>query len=164
MLIRYITSQDWTDIMSIQDECYHAFVPESLSVMQSKWLVSPRSCFVVELENSLVGYCLSHPWDKYNPPALEQKITQKPINPNTLYIHDMALKEETQGMGLGKALLKSCSDFAMEQSLSSISLIAVQNAAHFWKKQGFQEIQVNKDLTPYGLNSKLMGLQLNKTF
>ncbi|MGL5361073.1 MAG: GNAT family N-acetyltransferase, partial [Shewanella sp.] len=70
MLLRAITPQDWDAILTIQAECYSQLDPEPLHVLQSKWQVSPSSCFVFELKNAVVGYCLAHPWVVNVPPAL----------------------------------------------------------------------------------------------
>ncbi|HAY93281.1 MAG TPA: N-acetyltransferase, partial [Shewanella sp.] len=50
MLLRAITPEDWDAILAIQDECYSQLDPEPLHVLQSKWQVSPQSCFVFEVD------------------------------------------------------------------------------------------------------------------
>ncbi|BDM63445.1 hypothetical protein NFHSH190041_08970 [Shewanella sp. NFH-SH190041] len=105
MLIRAVEHRDWPAIMAIQEACYHAFDPEPLSVMQSKWHLSPSTCFISEYHHRVVGYCLAHPW-RGAPPALNQQLPTQISQPDTLYLHDMALAPQAQGLGAGQAMLK----------------------------------------------------------
>lgn len=160
MLLRNITSADWSAIMAIQAECYHAFEPESQAVMKSKWQMSPNCCFAVELKGKLLGYCLAHPWNSAFPPSLNQLLKQLPESVNTLYIHDIALSYDIQGQGAGKALLMRCKQYAQENQLASLSLVAVQNANDFWLKQGFNPIETVKCLASYGHGASFMKLAI----
>ncbi|MDR8524910.1 GNAT family N-acetyltransferase [Shewanella fidelis] len=155
MNLRPITHADWPQILDIQLECYPQIEPESLEVLQSKWQASPDSCFVIELDNNIIGYCLAHPWLLDNPPSLEQQLSQIE-QANTLYLHDIALSAKAQGKGAGKQALANLINFANSNHFANISLVAVQGAHHYWGKQGFITKAISKDLSAYPADARYM--------
>lgn len=155
MNLRPITHSDWPHILDIQLECYPQIEPESLAVLQSKWQASPDSCFVIELDNNIIGYCLAHPWLLDNPPSLEQQLYQIE-QANTLYLHDIALSTKAQGKGAGKQALAKLINFANNNHFANISLVAVQGAHNYWGKQGFITKAISKDLSAYPADARYM--------
>lgn len=160
MLLRAITPTDWDAILEIQAECYSQLEPEPLTVLQSKWQVSPRSCFVFELNGTVVGYCLAHPWVTHTPPALYQVITNLP-NANTLYLHDIAISATAQGTGAGARALTYLIELAKTLGLDSLSLVAVQGADSYWRKQGFKMHTIDKSLASYTADAMYMIYSIN---
>ena len=159
MHLRNIDSGDWASILLIQEECYPEIAPESLSVLQSKWQLSPRSCFVIEADKLVVGYCLAHPWTLGSPPSLEQVVS--PVKQaDTLYLHDIALSADAQGKGAGRAVFEKLVTLARQLSFNSISLVAVQGASSYWKKQGFVLQSIDKSLETYTADACYMVLKL----
>ena len=148
MKLRQIETSDWPSILEIQLECYPQIEPESLAVLQSKWLASPQSCFSLELNQQVVGYCLAHPWIINNPPTLEQELDSITAS-DTLYLHDIALSAKAQGKGAGRLVLDRLKQFAVQDKYSSISLVAVQGADRYWQQQGFTVQKIDKDLSDY---------------
>jgi len=160
MKLRSIAASDWQSILTIQDECYAGILPESLEVLQHKWQVSPMSCFVIESEAQVVGYCLAHPWRIGLPPALDSMLDNVGIA-DTLYLHDIALSVRTQGKGAGKMAFNKLIQVAAQMSLPSISLVAVQGAKSYWQKQGFIQRQITKSLASYTDDACYMVLDLS---
>lgn len=148
MKLRSIEASDWPSILEIQLECYPQIEPESLAVLQSKWLASPQSCFSLELNQQVVGYCLAHPWIINNPPTLEQELESNTAS-DTLYLHDIALSAKAQGKGAGRLILEQLMQFAQSHEFSTISLVAVQGADRYWQQQGFTVQKIDKDLSGY---------------
>lgn len=160
MLLRAITPQDWDAILNIQDECYSQLDPEPLHVLQSKWRVSPQSCFVFEVDEAVVGYCLAHPWAVNMPPALYQPITHLP-KADTLYLHDIAISAKAQGLGAGTKALTRLIQLADRLNLNSLSLVAVQGADCYWFKMGFKPQSIDKCLGSYTDDAIHMIYKLN---
>ncbi|MFB2755587.1 MULTISPECIES: GNAT family N-acetyltransferase [Shewanella] len=160
MLLRAITPQDWDAILQIQEECYSQLDPEPLHVLQSKWHVSPQSCFVFEVNESVVGYCLAHPWTTNMPPALYEPITHLP-KADTLYLHDIAISAKAQGLGAGSKALMRLKQLADRFNLSSLSLVAVQGADSYWRKMGFKPKAIDKCLGSYTDDAMYMIYKLN---
>lgn len=160
MLLRAITPQDWGAILQIQAECYPQLDPEPLQVLQSKWHVSAQSCFVFEVQKTVVGYCLAHPWVANMPPALYQPISHLP-RANTLYLHDIAITAKAQGLGAGSKALSRLKQLAAQLNLSSLSLVAVQGADSYWRKMGFTPNSIDKCLSSYTDDAMYMIYKLN---
>lgn len=70
MPIEPITEHCWPEILQLQAEAYYNVEPESLAVLQHKWLRSPDSCFVFRHGPHLLGYLLAHRWHQQTPPKL----------------------------------------------------------------------------------------------
>ncbi|WP_228289623.1 GNAT family N-acetyltransferase [Shewanella cyperi] len=157
--LRPITDADWDGIMAIQAQCYGALGPESLEVMQSKWHSSPGSCFVMELQGELLGYCLAHPWQQDAPPPLYQ--TLPPLERRgKLYLHDMAFSAHARGKGLGKQALAKLTQQARAWQLDALALVAVLGADSYWQRQGFSAIPCPKPLDSYGPDALYMNRPL----
>ncbi|RTR34816.1 GNAT family N-acetyltransferase [Shewanella atlantica] len=160
MHLRSITSTDWNEILLIQEECYPQIEPESLEVLQSKWLVSPKTCFVIESDKRVVGYCLAHPWVAGSPPSLEQTLVAAQTS-DTLYLHDIALSSKAQGKGAGNLAFSALVEHARALALPCISLVAVQGADSYWRKQGFIAHPIAKSLESYTPDACYMVLPLS---
>lgn len=117
MIIRFIENADWPAIMDIQTASYPSIEPESLTVMQNKAELGPQTSFVAEHNGKIIGYCLAHPWLFGTPPALAQQLSPCP-QPDTLYLHDMALAPLARGQGLGQAFFTSYCNRANNCSLA----------------------------------------------
>jgi ribosomal protein S18 acetylase RimI-like enzyme len=146
--LRAIRADDWPEVLAIQAECYTQLDPEPLTVLQSKWLCSPRSCFAITHRGRLVGYCLAHPWVVDLPPALYQELNTLP-GADSLYLHDIAISARARGLGAGRLALERLEGLARELGLGSLSLVAVQGADGYWQKMGFQRQNIAKSLASY---------------
>ncbi|EPE4803431.1 GNAT family N-acetyltransferase, partial [Vibrio vulnificus] len=154
MSIQGIVSSTWSDILQLQQGVYLSVEPESLEVLQSKWLRSPETCFVFNEDSQVMGYLLAHSWNTEIPPKLF-----KPLPSNTegsiLFLHDLAVRKSESGKGIGKKLIAQLLKTAHLQGYEQILLVAVQNSVNFWKKQGF--IPLNQKVKEcYGEGAQLM--------
>ena len=145
MLIRPICAADWPTIMAIQAQCYVELTPESLTVMQSKWLASPSTCVVFEQKQQVLAYALVHPWSRADAPSLNCEISTQ--NTNSWYLHDMAIALNAQNMGIGKKLIAYVLNLAKTANIDGIGLVAVQGAQSYWQQQGFKPHATSKSLT-----------------
>lgn len=159
IIIREIIACDWQAILHIQAESYSEIEPESVHVLQSKWLVSTATCIVAEENQQIIAYCLAHPWDKNSAPPLFTALTHCPTATG-LFIHDLAISPIARGRGIGRMIFDYLSDYAVKNNIHFFSLVAIQNATHFWKKLGFQPATLNKSLHSYGKNPIYMQLIL----
>ena len=78
MFIREMRLDDLPFVMRVQRCCYHAIVPESQAVMESKLTIGPGCCFVCEENNLIVGYLLGHPWRSNSVIALHMELKELP--------------------------------------------------------------------------------------
>ncbi|WP_025819454.1 GNAT family N-acetyltransferase [Shewanella marina] len=161
LLQRPIQPQDWSTILDIQAECYQDFEPERLEVLQSKANIIDDSCFVIEHNQQIVGYCLAHPWQSMHPPALDQVIIAH-ASPDCLYLHDMAISAKARGLGAGSFAIQHLFQLAQQLGYHKMALIAVQGADKYWQKFGFEIVAIDKCLRCYTDDAVYMQLTLTQ--
>lgn len=159
IMLRAITPSDWPDILAIQQQCYAELINESQAVLQCKQQLAANCCFVLLQTTKVQGYCFAHPWQLGQPPKLNQLITL-PTQQNSLYIHDMAVAKHAQGLGLASEALYHLRDLALQQQLSSLSLVAVNGAASYWQRFGFRRYPLANALSGYGDSAEYMVMPL----
>lgn len=159
MPISLITEKYWDGILRVQEDAYTEIPPEDVSILKSKWLSSPNTCFVyLSHDNMVLAYLLAHPWANEAPPNLHEKCSITVCQ--NLYLHDLALAHEARGKGIAKSLVENLIKNAKVQGVEKILLVAVQNSSGFWAKFGFL-CKPNAVISPsYGDSAKLMVLEL----
>ncbi|WP_239652643.1 hypothetical protein [Pseudoalteromonas piscicida] len=40
-----IEDASWPEILTLQNQAYHDVAPETVDILKSKWMCSPKSCF-----------------------------------------------------------------------------------------------------------------------
>ena len=137
MFIREMRLDDLPFVMRVQRCCYHAIVPESQAVMESKLTIGPGCCFVCEENNLIVGYLLGHPWRSNSVIALHMELKELPPECDCLYLHDMAVLPEMRGKKIGEQLLYKFETEALRRKIRYVFLVAVQGAETFWLRMGY---------------------------
>ncbi|MFC3034039.1 GNAT family N-acetyltransferase [Pseudoalteromonas fenneropenaei] len=137
-MISPIRATDWTAIVEIQAEVYHAVEPESLSVLQAKWLMSPETCFVYrDVSGEIGGYLLAHRWHSETPPKLYQQLAA--ADGHILFLHDLAISQRLAGQGAGRAMVEHLLAVAKTHGYQQSLLVSVQDSVQFWQKFGYTE-------------------------
>jgi len=128
------------DLAAVKDlsDRIHINYPEEAIVFEEKLRLFPHGCFTLERsDGEMVGYCFSHPWRKGLPPLLDTLLGNLPPDPNTYFIHDLAVAETHRGKGLAALLPPIIVIVARIYRLNHITLIAVNKSEGFWGKHGF---------------------------
>lgn len=154
---RPMTAADIIAVKSLADVIHPAF-PESDSVFANRLTLHPGGCEVLDGDDGLKGYVLSHPWLDRSPPPLDTVLA--PITmATTYYIHDLALLPETRGSGAGTAIVSLLATRARALQLPNMTLVAVNNSVHFWQRQGFtvtDDPVLESKLASYGDQARFM--------
>ena len=140
-LIRPIETQDWAAIMRVQSLAYPADFLESEAALRAKQLIEPHVCRVLEIDQQVNAYCLAHAWLAGVVPSLHSTHSGDCESPN-LFIHDMAIAPAVAGRGYARQLFNHIRTGAITAGFQSISLVAVQQSAPFWEKQGFSRTTI----------------------
>lgn len=160
--IRTVQASDLPAIMAIQASCYTEIVPESEQSMGAKLRASPATCFVALLENTVVGYLISLPWEFANPPSLDAPTCELPAKPDCLYLHDLAIAPQARSAGGAPALVQAFLAQLAVLELERASLIAIQGSAPYWQRYGFQPATISPSLrmriASYGNNVEYMSV------
>ena len=135
-MIRLINQTDWPAIMEIQEEAYQEITPEALSVLQGKWRHSPDLCFVYEQEGTIRAYLLAHTWAGDLLPKLDAPLPDE-MGCEYVFLHDLAVSNQAQGMGIGPSLVKQLYQSSTKIGLNSFRLVAVQGSVSYWQQFGF---------------------------
>lgn len=137
----------------------HAALPEHAFVFAERQRLYPDGCFMLEVGGEPAGYVLSHPWHYLRPPSLNTLLERIPGNASTYYIHDLALLPLSRRTGAGSSIARRLLDHADSTGLPNVSLIAVYDAAAFWRRHGFDYVDdpaLAKKLAGYGAEARMM--------
>jgi len=159
---RPMTADDLPAVKYLADVIHPAF-PESAAVFANRLALYPDGCEVLDGDDGLKGYVLSHPWLDRSPPPLDAVLA--PVTtPTTWYIHDLALLPETRGSGAGTAITGILAARASTLNLPNMTLVAVNNSVHFWQRQGFtvtDDPALMAKLASYGDQARFMTKDLS---
>lgn len=111
--------------------------PEDEAIFVEMLGLSPDGCFVLEMEGAVSGYLIGHPWMRAAPPPLNTGLGSLPDAPDSWYLHDLSLLPSARGFGAARQAVALAASVARRRGLTNISLVAVNNAAGFWRSQGF---------------------------
>ena len=140
----------------------HPNFPEDRDVLADRLRLWPSGCRILEKDGSAAGYLFSHPWSYGGPPALNTRIAALPAAPDTYYLHDLALLPEERGKGFGQALVAALAG-AVVPTFPTLSLVAVNGSAPFWRSCGFAAFDdpaLAGKLASYGPDARFMARRL----
>lgn len=117
---------------------------EDRACFENRLALYPRGCFVLagagaeDGAEPARGYLIAYPWRADAAPALNCLIEGLPVDAEVLYLHDLALHPEARGGGVTGAIVRRLAKQAVEDGWPTIALVAVNDAAGFWARHGFQ--------------------------
>jgi GNAT superfamily N-acetyltransferase len=161
---RPMTSADLPSVDAIA-RTIHAALPERPEIFEERLRLYPAGCYVLDLSARPAGYVVSHPWRAARPPDLDTLLGAIPADADTYYIHDIALLPEARQTGAGSRIFTFLKGVARRESLPSITLIAVYDAARFWRRHGLRPVEapaLEEKLAGYGPEACLMRGDLAK--
>ncbi len=154
---RIMTEADLLAVLAIADAVHPDF-PEDEVVFANRLTLHPSGCAVLEAQDGVKGYIISHPWQFKAPPALNSLLTI-PALPSTYYIHDLALLPETRRSGAATMAVDMMAAHARLMQLPNMTLVAVNNSVHFWQRHDFtimRDSELDQKLQSYGDNARFM--------
>lgn len=158
--IRIMQAKDIACILRIQEKCYTQLIHEPKEAFEKKRSLSPDTCFVATHANRIIGYLVALPRRLTALPALGVMHLADIDQPDCLHLHDLAVDPKMNGVGVGSALLGAFFSSMERLQLQCASLIAVQNAESYWRRQGFTihqpEGESKQALLSYGEASYMM--------
>lgn len=155
---RPMTARDLDAVKMLADSI-HVLHPEDMEVFTERLRLYPAGCQVLGNEDGLIGYALSHPWRLETPPPLNSALGRIPDEPETFYIHDVALLPDARGKGHAGDLVELLARHARGAGFGSLSLVAVNRSSAFWERFGFAPAMTNAlraKLASYGDDALMM--------
>ena len=148
-----MTPSDLDGVVQVASEAFPNH-PEGRDCFADRLRLYPAGCRVLADESGAVsGYLVAYPWRLDDAPALNARLAALPETPDVLYLHDLALAAYARGGGRAAEAVALAVDTARSGGLSTIALIAVNDAEAFWTRQGFRRRQspvMSTKLTSYG--------------
>ena len=117
-------------------EVVHSGFPEGPAVFSERLALYPRGVLLLAGDEP-TGYVLSHPWMRDRPPALNTLLGAIPGDPDTYYIHDIALMPRVRGRGHAGVVIDRLMAQAIELRVPTVSLISVIGEP-YWRSFGFR--------------------------
>jgi GNAT superfamily N-acetyltransferase len=137
----------------------HPAYPEDEVVFAERLALYPAGCRVFDHGGIVQAYVVSHPWWRFEAPALNSLLGALPSAPSTFYIHDLALSPAVRNTGAAAQIIAWLAECALAEAIRHMSLIAVNGSAGFWQRQGFTAIQdrtLARTLRSYGDAARYM--------
>lgn len=129
--------QDLTTVVAIADQV-HLDYPESPAIYAERLQLFAGGCQIARDASGIVhGYAIAHPALLGQPPSLDSMLSALPVAANCLYLHDIALLPSARKFGLGGSLIAYLRLLAQTMQLDYLALVAVNNSAPYWRRQGF---------------------------
>jgi GNAT superfamily N-acetyltransferase len=128
-------------VLSIAD-IVHTDYPESATVYEERLALFPEGCWVAvstqdDGSESVSGYAITHPGVVGQPPPLNSLLVQLPVVADCLYLHDVAILPSARQYGLGGKLIAHSQALAIAKQIPQMALVAVNQSAPYWQRQGF---------------------------
>ncbi|MCG2595861.1 GNAT family N-acetyltransferase [Ramlibacter sp. XY19] len=138
--IRPMQKADLPHVLALQEQAYAGadFEPERVEVYANRMALAPQFCLVdFAPDGHLQGYLVSHPWREAVPPALDAILDCLPQAASCWYLHDCAVDARAKGRGVAARLHHVAVDRARALGLRRAALVAVGDAAGFWRRLGY---------------------------
>lgn len=132
---------------------------EDRACFENRLALHPQGCFVLADGARIAGYLIAYPWRAEAAPALNARIEAIPDDAAVMYLHDLALLPETRGGGWTREIVERLADQARAAGWPSLTLVAVNDAAGFWSRHGFQAREapgMAAKLASYGPDARYM--------
>ena len=132
---------------------------EDRACFENRLALNPSGCFVLQTADGLEGYLVAYPWKIDAAPALNTRIDAIPETADVVYLHDLALTPAVRGQGQSKPAVAAVVDLARAQGLSTVALVAVNDAVGFWRGHGFEVREtpgMTAKLASYGADARYM--------
>ncbi len=136
VVVRPLALSDLADLLAVQLACYGEGFVESGEVFARR-LASPANCsLVLEQGGTVCAYLAAYR-------SVRGKVTplhgdfEATAQPDTLYLHDMAVSPACAGQGLARTLLQPLWTQAAAEGLRHTALVSVQGTQPYWQRHGY---------------------------
>lgn len=134
--VRGMRAADLDAVLAVQLACYGAGFVEDGALIARRLAAAPYTGWVVEHEGGVRAYLAGYPSvvGKLTPLHGEFEMAQQP---DSLYLHDLAVHPGASGLGLGPLLVRHAWAHALQAGWRQSTLVSVQSSVGFWERQGY---------------------------
>lgn len=150
--VRPLQLADLPALMEIQRLCYGDAYVEGHDLFARR-LASPANCSMVAVHGDDVVAYLAAYW------SVAGKVTplhgdfEAYAQPDTLYLHDMAVHPTQAGQGLARRLLAPLWEQALRRGMRYSALVSVQGSQDYWCRHGYSVHSLQDPLQQQRLGS-----------
>jgi ribosomal protein S18 acetylase RimI-like enzyme len=152
--VRALSADDLPGLLEVQLACYGADYAESGEVFARRLASAAHCSLALEQGGRVRAYLAAYRsrMAKITPLHGDFEAVEQP---DTLYLHDMAVHPEAAGQGLARALLAPLWERARAEGLCHTALVSVQGSRGYWERHGYAahalaSPQQQKHLDSYG--------------
>ncbi|MEG0082542.1 MAG: GNAT family N-acetyltransferase [Massilia sp.] len=135
--LRPMLPTDLDAVLRIQAACYPAAMQEPAAVVAARMAAAHGTCMVGIHEGIVRGYLFAYPSRLGLVTDLNAPFTVA-RQPDTLYLHDLAIAPCALGRGLARALVDDALRMARTLGLAHAALVSVQDSERFWHALGWR--------------------------
>ena len=130
-------------VLALQAQCYEAQFLEGAQAFAAKLAAAESlDCSWIALRgDEAVAYAVALPVCLQSLPTLDASSITASMQPELLYLHDLAVAPLGRSLGLGRRLADQVEQSARTLGLDRIGLIAVQGSEPYWQRQGFAAVE-----------------------
>jgi ribosomal protein S18 acetylase RimI-like enzyme len=132
---RKLSLSDVPNLARVAQEV-HPGLPERDEVFSERLGLFYEGCLaLIDNNNELCGYIISHPIRRRQPPALDSILTKIAPVADQFFIHNISMLPKNRGQGLAKEGLAQT--LVVASRLATVGLVSVYNTIAFWRRFGF---------------------------
>ncbi|WP_462120734.1 GNAT family N-acetyltransferase [Methylorubrum thiocyanatum] len=153
-----LLAEDMAQVDAIADSI-HTGLPERPDVFEEKRTLFPAGCWKFVINQTIVGYGLSHPWRLFDVPPLDEFLGELPSSANCLYIHDVAILPQVRGQRAAPRYIERISSQARMLGIPNLACVSVYGTDRLWARVGFETVSneaIKAKLVSYGDSAKYM--------
>ena len=140
--LRPMLPNDLGAVLRIQAACYPAAMQEPAAVVAARMAAAHGTCLVGMHEGVVRGYLFAYPSriglvTDLNAPFMLS------AQPDTLYLHDLAIEPCALKRGLARALVDDALRRARTLGLAHAALVSVQESERFWHALGWRAVSTH---------------------
>lgn len=135
--LRPIREDDLDAVLAVQAACYPPSMQEPAAVVLARLRAAPATTLIALDAAGICAYVFAYPSTLGRITPLHAGFAPA-ANPDTLYVHDMAVHPRAMGQGLGRRLAEALMRDARRRGLHHAGLVAVMDARPFWESLGFR--------------------------
>jgi len=136
---------------------------EGRPMFANRLALAPDGCFALAGDAGVNGYLIAYPWRGDDAPPLNTLIATIPEDAAVMYLHDLCLHPDARGLKATGEIIERLADQAKAQGWPAIALVAVNDAAGFWARHGFEVREseaITRKLVTYGDDARYMARPL----
>ena len=110
-----MTEADLKTVLDIQSLAYAGYFLESEQVITQRFLVSPHTAWIAEIDNIPCAYLIGY-WSTLGKINQLDGHFNPASQPDCLYLHDLAIAPSAQGKGVSKYLIEAAINLTGENA------------------------------------------------